>query len=766
MLRPYFYPVGDSYLLVAVAALVLLGLLALVPLRGRATGLRRVTLIVLRTAVIVMVVLAMLRPTLVYTETKKQSATLVLLADKSRSMSVADTIGNKSRWEALRRALDDTQTALAALAEDFELKAYTFDTQARPVAVDVDSGKISLGDEPDGEQTAIGAVLDGVLRREDGNRLLGVILLSDGAQRAYAPRDLPPQTPAASMKHLGYKLYTVPLGQARGLGQVKDVAVKDLLVNPTVFEKNELAIAAQVRLDGYAGAEIPLEVLFESPAGEMELVAGELLKPTAAGQLLPVDLSHAPQQTGEYKLTLRVAPQPGELVTTNNELSTFVNVMGGGLSVLYLEGALRREVKFLRRALDASPDVNVDYWRIDAQKPETRPGEMSDFFVPGKYDVYILGDLDSTAFRDDELKNLAEAVDRKAGLIMLGGFHSFGPGGYANTALADTTSSPPRSVLPVVPDRLERQNFDEPIRSDVHLPGPLIVRPTVLGQSHFALKLAGSREESLAIWEKLPPLDGANRFRKLAPLAQTLAVASGPAAGRNRPLLVYHLYGNGRVLAFAGDSTWQWWMRGYESAHKRFWRQIVLWLARKNESAEGNVWVQLAQRRFAPAQRVEFTAGAKSAGGEPVTDATYEAFVTLPDRTRQSVRLVRQGEQMIGSFRQTRTAGDYKIEVTARQNGVELGTGRARFLVFEQDLELDNAAADTATLESLAAMTGGKSLAPEQLPQLIEELAGRTEDLEIEQQVKETFWDSWPFFLVLVGLLGVEWYLRKRWGLV
>ena len=24
----------------------------------------------------------------------------------------------------------------------------------------------------------------------------------------------------------------------------------------------------------------------------------------------------------------------------------------------------------------------------------------------------------------------------------------------------------------------------------------------------------------------------------------------------------------------------------------------------------------------------------------------------------------------------------------------------------------------------------------------------------------------WPLFLVMVGILGVEWYLRKRWGLV
>ena len=65
-----------------------------------------------------------------------------------------------------------------------------------------------------------------------------------------------------------------------------------------------------------------------------------------------------------------------------------------------------------------------------------------------------------------------------------------------------------------------------------------------------------------------------------------------------------------------------------------------------------------------------------------------------------------------------RRPGDYPIEVTAAEKGKPLGTARARFTVFPQDLELDNASADASAMESLAAMTGGQSLAPEQLPEL------------------------------------------------
>ena len=191
-------PVFDSYLLVAVVAMVLVGLMWFGPSREKAGRRQRVALALLRAIVIGLVILAMLRPTLIYTQTKKQAATLVVLADQSRSMSVPDAVGNKTRWQALRDALNDAAPALAKLQRDFELKAYTFDADLHEVGAE--GGKIQLPEKPEGQQTAIGAALEDVLDREAGKRLLGVVLLSDGAQRAYAPRDLPPQTAAARLK--------------------------------------------------------------------------------------------------------------------------------------------------------------------------------------------------------------------------------------------------------------------------------------------------------------------------------------------------------------------------------------------------------------------------------------------------------------------------------------------------------------------------------------------------------------------------------------
>lgn len=755
MVQWYLNPVGNYWLV----GLLSLGLLALliflgVP-AGRLSTRRRLVLFGLRAAVLLLLLLALLRPTMVHTVTKKRSAELVVLVDRSRSMLIGDSVGGKSRWQALQSVLDEAAPALAALGEDIKIKGYEFDADVEPLEYRED-GHFQLDDKPAGQQTALGAALEDVLRRESGQRLAGVVVLSDGAQRAYAPRDLPPQIPARRLADLGYPLYTLPFGQARGLGQARDVAVKDLLVNQTVFVKNELVIHGTVRIDGYANQKIPVKLLFESPQGKMQVVANEDLQADSDGQSLPIELSYVPQIPGEYKITLEAAQQPGELVTTNNQLSTLVTVLPGGLNVLYMEGAVRIEQKFLRRSIDASPDIKVDYLRLDEADRAAHPIDLTEYFQRGRYDVYILGDVDASVFKPEELQALANVVHRGAGLMTLGGFRTYGPGGYFATPLAN--------LLPVKMDAFERLQPSDPIdaRTDLQIAGPLVMQPArPLGVRHFVMALAPPSEND-EVWRRLPPLDGANKWGALKPAAQLLAETPD-----GRPLLAVQESG-GRVMSFAGDSTWHWWMYGHQAEHKRFWRQAILWLARKDDQAQGNVWIRLAQRRFAPGGRVEFTAGVNSSHGDPVVDATLKAEVLRPDGVRRPVALVRQVDQTTGVFSDTLASGDYTIEVTAASREM-VGNTKARFLIYDQDLELDNAAADPTLLSSLAKMTaqaGGQMLAPEELPTLVERLKKEPLDLETKIDEKKSPWDTWPFYLAFVSLLSVEWVLRKRWGLV
>lgn len=756
----HFNPVGSTWLVIAIAAMFLGLVVWIGPDVRRLSPRKRTALVSLRVAVFLAIVAGMLRPTHVFTEMKHHRATLIVLVDRSKSMSIADE-GGVSRWEAVRKLIGDTLPDFRALADELDVKFYAFDSALRPVEL---GPNFDLGATAAGRETAIGAAMDDALRRETGHRLAGMILLSDGAQNALYPFDESPQSVARRMADLGVPLFTIVCGKETSANSRPDVAVTGLDVSPSVYVKNVLTIRGTVRINAYVNRDVAVQALFETTPGKpLEVVGATTLRSTQDGEELPVEFNYIPQTTGERKVTLRVLPMPNEQDTTNNEQSNFVKVLPGGLNVCYLEGELRVDQAFLRRALASSPDIRVDFHYFDSQQRSQWPLDMSGYFQPGKYDVYIIGDLDASLFRPQDLASLRQDVERGAGLIMLGGFHTFWAGGYQNTALRD--------ILPLEYtdlDKFDRQNFDEPIRADQQIvPQDPNVGIKMLPDKHFgniSIMQLGSRDENRSIWLKLPGLDGANLFRGLKPAAKPLAVSPD-----GKPLLVADEPGAGRVLAFAGDSTWRWTMAGFGKEHRQFWRQVILWLAKKDDTENSGVWIKLAQRQYTPGRTVEFTVGATSPQGEPLRDAEFEATALLPDGNRRPVHLSRQGNQMLGQFKQTDLAGDYTLNVSAKSQSAAVGEGHARFIVYDQDLELENSTPRPTLMANLADATklaGGRSVVPEELSKLCQQLHHRPRDSEIAVETKRTPWDSPWFFLFVVGLLSGEWFLRKKWGLV
>ncbi len=727
----------------------------------------------LRLVVILLTLFAMLRPELVYTKQTPQRAALVVLVDDSRSMQVADSLGDAPRWDALKSLLTTSAEYLAKLSETWDTSAYRFDSATAPLKID--QGEIELPAAPTGEQTALGAALNDVLDRHASGRVLGVLLLSDGAQRAVAPNDLPPQVAARRMAAENIPLYTFTFGKSGGSDRA-DLAIDDLVTNESIFAEAPTEVRGLLSSAGFANQRVAVQLLWESLDSnnekKMEVVDTLQVDTQNANQSQPVLLHYTPKTPGEYKVTLRVEPREGELVTTNNEASTFVTVRKGGVNVLYLVGATRiggspgLEQRFVRAALAQSPDVVVERRLINYQPPEQ---DLRDVINKSKIDVVILDDVDARGLSLSSWQALAELVRRGAGLMMMGGYHSFGPGGFRETPLAD--------ILPIDIGPAERQSFDEPPRTDVQLPGPVRMRPAApLGTRHPIMQLSDTNPSapgsaggpSAEIWQELPPLDGANLIdrRDLKPNAAVLAEADD---SRRHPLLVAGQPGDGRVLAFAGDSTWRWQMQGFGDAHRRFWRQAVLWLAKKDEQTAGRVWIKLAGRRVMRGTRVDFTLGAENSRGEPVVSARPTVTLDTPDGRTVDIRPTKSGDHWSAIFRETGKPGDYRIKVAANDGAQVLGTAEARFLVPNQDIELDRPAAEPSLMAQLAEMTaaaGGKALAAEELPALLAKLAAEPPKLTEEVVAKTTYWDTWPFFLAFVALLGTEWYLRKRWGLV
>ena len=752
-----FDPVGSWAFVVLVSVALAVVLVAVPPDRSRIGGWRLWMLVGLRMTAFLALVTCMLRPNLVSSRRAMQRGRVIVLADASESMTVADGPGGTTRWEAVLAAVAAARPAVQDLIArgGFEIAAWTFDRELHAVPPTDDDPLPLAGwrDAATADETAIGSAVDEAVRLAAGRRISGVILLSDGAQHAYPPRDLPPQTAARSIADLGGPLWTVTFGQHRGGGQGRDAAVVNLSVSETVYLDNMLEVAGRIRLDGLAGRPAAVVLLVEGEDGVLEEAARtSVTTPSETGEEA-VRLEWTPKSLGERKVVLRVEPQEGEVVVTNNELSTFVSVVDGGLRVLYLEGALRVEQRFLRRVLAASPDMQVDFRWIDSSRHDRWPVDLGNQLA-NDYDVYLIGDLDSSALRQEDLRLLVDRVTAGAGIGLLGGFHAFEAGGWASSAAG--------AMMPFEADPLMRQRFGEPVRAGVHREGPLRMLPDRQFGGISILRLADTEEESRSIWEKLPSLSGANVLGRTVPTAKPLAVMLD-----GTPLLVAREFGEGRVLAFAADSTWRWVMQGALNQHRRFWRQLVLWLARRDDQDADSLWLRLAQRRISPGTPLEFDTAISAADGEPRPDAVIEAVVIAPHGESRPVRVTATGSGFSGTVAECIEPGDWKLVVRGKRAGdLEPSERSARFTVFRQDLELANPRANPLLMQQIAMETTGGPRLPEELAAIFEEIGERPAEYESREQWSLSFWDSWPMLAVLAVAMIGEWYLRKRWGLV
>ena len=150
------------------------------------------------------------------------------------------------------------------------------------------------------------------------------------------------------------------VGQENAGAESKDIAVRDLVVGPTVFVKNLPEIRGTISARGFAGKSIEVELYVE---GEPGVVSRTTIRPAPRGprSSRSQGLKYLPQTPGEKRVTLRVKPQEGELVASNNEFTTYLTVLKGGLKVLYVQSEnFSWEPRYLTMGLDAAKEIHVD----------------------------------------------------------------------------------------------------------------------------------------------------------------------------------------------------------------------------------------------------------------------------------------------------------------------------------------------------------------------------------------------------------------------
>jgi uncharacterized membrane protein len=754
-------PIFGWWVVIILAAITLASIWLTVTSPG-ISGRGRALLVLIRLLATLMLLLGWLRPAILSEGERETEGAIAVLMDKSLSATLpSDSLG-KSRWDVQQEVWEAIATATELKIGGSKIIPYFYDKDlTQPSDTDLPLLRKSFSVQPSGRLTDIGNALAEVSKTQVLPPLRAVVLIGDATQTRTPPLS-DPLLVARQMAQLDQPIFVVGVGSRGESNILKDVALESLPEEIKAFAKKQITVPIMISAQGMTNVPIELTLVLKSPNKPDK----ELVKRTVFAQnkvdKLAVNYPLILDEPGDYMLEAKVAVDAKEQVTSNNQSISFLTVRDGGVRAVVLEGQPRSEQQFLRMSLDMSKDFSVNYlWFPDKTEklwPLNIERSASGFKLTD-FDVIIIGDLDSKALDEASWNRITQRVNQGAGLMLLGGYYSFDAGGYQSTALRD--------AIPIKMSA-NRQTRGAKIDSRFHFTEDVKLRPT---RPHVITTLA-PEPENQKLWEGLKPMmKGMNRFQELSSNPGTQILLEGP---QGQPALVISEYGAGRVFAFAGDTTWQWYRSGdeYRRAHQTFWRQAMLWLVNRNKLDEGFQMVIDSRRQdidAAPKIKIEWYGGSDNAVIPPTIkvalsrDGQFIKNLDISSIAEATREVVASGLDSPGLYRAQLTSTDAK--------GKEYKSDLA-FLVQDVSRELTQPAADWRMMANLVAAgktSGSELFLPEDTGSLITKLRERqnmTKTTTIERRrLGDAAWDTWLYFAIFCGLMSVEWVLRKRWQL-
>ncbi len=703
---------------------------------------------------------------------------------------LAEQWSNTARLDMVQRMLSaDDYAPLQAMLANNDLALYTFaQSPARQTVLpqlreqdraemdeevltktlaarDTDLANLKLL-QPNGLATSVGSAITGVLGELRGQRVAGVVVISDGRSTVESNVDA-----AIEMAH-GFRnpvpIHTVTVGS---IHPPRDLSVNRVVAEPVVFVKDLVAVKAIIGQHGYDKDERILVELIDqddpgAPLASQTITVGEIDQKTGKpARETESELRFQPDDAGTMNLAVRVQPAGGDMNPRNNLSVTQVEVKDAKIRVLYVEGYPRWEYRYLKNSLKNEKTVTLSTFLFSADENFAQEGNRPITRLPlsveewQDYDVIIFGDVDPLDLRLDQMEAMEQFVRERGGGFALIAGERYAPQRYTNTPLARLL---PVEIDPMAgPDRVNRVSGFK-------------FQPTQDGQRSPILRFERAPEKNDETIAAFPELFWYKRVVGLRPGA--IVLGQHPTAilpsGEPVPLLVTGRYGAGKTIFSSIDSTWRWrWHTGV-AFFDAYWVNQIRWLSR-NKLLAADRRFELSTDRTEPdlGQRVEVQLQVLDRSLENMPDELTVIVTDAIGLELPSMKVQRTGRESFiysGHFIPP-AEGDYAFTLDAQEVASLFGLlggersnsmPRTQINVKLASRENEQLSLDTETLERLSSQTQGRHITVADMGELAAEIPdmGRP----VEDNLSLPLWDTKLALILFATILTIEWIWRKR----
>lgn len=545
---------------------------------------------------------------------------LIFLVDSSASMQVEE--GGQSRFKRATEVVNTLSSELGGVTEVFY-----FDQEVH-----------SKEPESLGEQTDILQALEWVQDRNLGQELRGIVLISDGIDRAGLQNLFASKSSAARLPELPGPLTIVQIGSA---DKIFDESVVSVQSGGFAFQRTPFQLTASVQ--GRPSSSINVQLLKNNKTEENKTVR---LDEEGRAE---VNFDIRPLDVGRFAWEVQIPVDSADMVPSNNYFPVVIKVVRDEVRVLQVSGSPSYDQKFLRLFLKEDPSVDlISFFILRTHQDSSVDWDHKELsLISFPYQRLFSTDLDTFdlvifqnfnhapyfGYESQELlSNIAEYVKTGGAFIMTGGNLSFDLGEYQNTPIED--------ILPI---RLGTVDKSSELK--------FVPRLSLSGGMHPITKLANSTEDNQKIWQSLPEMDGYNATFGLVSGAAALLEHPTVKTGKGRPLPILSVreVGEGRTMALGIDSSWRWsYSEGIEGggnqAYLRFWKNAIRWVIADPE--DRSIVVQPSQENLKLGEEMKLFVRSRNTGYQPLANTTVDMIIQFPSggRTEISVQTDQNGE--------------------------------------------------------------------------------------------------------------------------
>jgi hypothetical protein len=682
----------------------------------------RTLLITLRTIAMTMVLFSLFEPVLTLRFRQNLKSSLCLLIDNSSSMEIKDD--NKTRKEQLLEMLQSDE--IKKLKSNYSIQLYSFSNQLDPLS---EHGLDSL--RFDGHATNIGLALKQLWDKLNGTHIGGVFLLSDGVQNQG-------EDVLRVGKSLDFPVFSVAIGKTE---PKNDLILTEVTTNEITYVQNRVPVDVRLRGPGYGGKTV--EILLEM---DDKIVDRKSVPIPADNMEINTLLYFQPSTPGFQKITVRIPRLEEEFTDKNNHRDLMIRVLKNRLQVYLFSRAPGPDHASLVRSLESDETIHLTT-RTQMKNGSFYEGSLPPETELKKADIFVFLDFPDAQTRQPEWQQIASVIHGTRIPIFL----------FAGKFLDKDKLQTLEPVLSFQSSRNQKE-------TDVL---PAIAKA---GEGHPVLKISETEEENKKLWEQLPPVY--TSWTPLKPLPENRILLTAVPEKKSSssqemlPLLIALQTGEQKVLIFTGHGFYRWNLlvrenRQNEKVMDHFLSQSLRWLSAPE--AGKTVRLVLPKMVYSTGEQIRITADVYDETYTPVENAALHLKLTAPS-SESMLQSVNMGNGRYQTSYRAHEAGTYRIVCEAFVRNRLMGRDTTEFSVTSFNPEFLDTHANPELLLALAGITGGKSGPPDSLAGIVQAMnfPGRE---SISTREIELY--NFPLLLVItIVLLSLEWFIRKRKGMV